>query len=99
MGNYGLSDDRLPMSYIDDFSLGDIAYGEYPPFNTNTAGNVPYMDDYGIGDLGNGEILYRGTWEDENMGQLAPNETARQNQMLLWGGLAIAALLFLGGQK
>jgi len=130
MGN--LSDDRLPMSYIDDFSLGDIAYGAYTPFDTNII-ETAYMDDFALG-----AVVYQGTWEDENglgfhgrdagitptiVGTVAaplptiqPNgykpaivksdpvtmikaeeaQKAGANQMLLWGGLGLAALLFLG---
>ncbi len=134
--NYGLSDDRPPLSYIDDFGMGDIAYGAYPPFDTNAV-PVPYMDDLGISGLGADGVLYHGTWEDENDGlgihasragvtapsiavgqtweqamaapiakidaapkttaaAMVENETEQRNRVLLWGGLAIAALMFLG---
>ena len=140
--NYGLSDDRPPLSYIDDFSMGEIAYGAYEDFDTNAV-PVPYMENLEISSDGLGAVLYQGTWEDEDFNgavnglgihgsragaiptytgtvaaplpfpgtvtdlikpaivksdpaTMVANETGQRNQVLLWGGLAIAALMFLG---
>jgi hypothetical protein len=70
-------------SYIDDMGIGEIAFDAYKGGDLNPSGEAPYMDDLALG---------QATTD-------AMNAQGDANRMLLWGGLAIAAFIFLGGRK
>lgn len=78
-------------NYIDDYSyegVGEISYGdEHYSGEMFTPTESPYLDDMTIGQL------------KPSPPQPSPNDFnagVDANQMLLWGGLAIAAFLFFG---
>ncbi len=76
-------------NYIDDYSyngVGEISYGD-PHYGaeTFTPTESPYLDDFALGQT-----------KPSPPSPADFNAEVDANQMLLWGGLAIAAFLFFG---
>lgn len=69
--------------YMDDLTIGEIAHDAYDGGNIDPSGSAPYMDDFALGQV-----------NTNNM-----NTQVDANRMLIWGGVIIAAMVFLGGRK